>query len=69
MTSLTDEHIQLFADYEARVRRNFRILGVDTGSEVQEFAGYISGLSFSFPIDDAIVASGSITVDGPVTRT
>lgn len=66
--STNSEHAQLFTDYEAKTLRNFELLFADAGTETHSFSAFISGMSMSAPIDDALTMSCTLRISGQVTR-
>lgn len=66
--SADTQHLQLFTDFSARTLRNFQVLFTDTGTSTHSFSAYISQMSLSAPIDDAVTMSVVLTVSGAATR-
>jgi predicted secreted protein len=57
----------LLADFQNRVRRNFKIVFPDGGSTTWSFQGIITGFNMNAPIDDALTASVTIKITGQPT--
>ena len=60
------QHQGLLADFEADVKRNFKIVFPD--SSIWSFSGYVVGFEISSPFDGALTATARIKVTGSVTR-
>lgn len=54
----------LVADFAARSVRNWRLVFPDPGQTTWEMRGFVSGLSFSEPVDDILSASVTIELTG-----
>ena len=61
-------HGSLFTDFEARTLRNFQLVLTDTGTETHSFAAYITNMSLSEPIDDAVTMAVTLAISGAITR-
>lgn len=57
----------LVGDFQGRTRRSFKLVFPDAGSTTWEFAGYVTAFSPSGPVDGALTASCTITIDGVPT--
>lgn len=61
------QHNGLLDDFQARVRRNFKITLPDDGAEVLAFAAYITGFEYMASIDDAVKVNVTLSIDGEIT--
>lgn len=55
---------QLFTDWAARTKRNFRLVFPDVSSTTWNFAAIITGLSVSAPMDDVLGLSVTLKISG-----
>lgn len=62
-------HQALFTQFEARTALEYSVTFTDTGAEVHTFDAYVTQMSLSAPIDDAITMSCVLTITGAVVRT
>lgn len=67
-TNVTSQ-TNLILDLEARVRRNFQLISImSTGTATWSFASFVTNFEPDFQIEDAIAASVTLKITGPVTR-
>jgi hypothetical protein len=61
----THDHLTgLLADYNSGIKRNFRIVFPDIGSTTWQFAGYVTNMPPSAPVDGVLTASVTIAITG-----
>ena len=56
-------------DFESAALRDYQVVLSDTGNTTLEFAGLVTSLGLTVPMDDKITASVTIKISGEVTLT
>jgi predicted secreted protein len=59
----------ILADFDGRVKRNWKLVFPDTGATTWSFAGYLTGFSVTSNFDDRLQASVTISITGAPTLT
>jgi predicted secreted protein len=57
----------LLKDMKNKARRNFKLVFPDTGATTWTFAAYVTGFETGEPIDGALTADVTLTIDGAPT--